>query len=216
MTDATAALATRIRDDLDRIAHPRAAWLTPRRAPDGTEALDVLVVGAGQSGVVTAFGLKRAKVDNVLVIDKAPRGEEGPWVTYARMKTLRSPKDFTGPDLDIPSLTYQSWHEARYGADHWRALDLITREDWNAYLLFVRDVTGVKVENGTELLSLEDAGGLVAARVGGPAASGSSMPARWCWRRVRTRPGAGGCRTSSRPCRRRCGPTRPTPSISPR
>ncbi len=116
MTDATAALATRIRDDLDRIAHPRASWLTPRRAPDGTEALDVLVVGAGQSGVVTGFGLKRAKVDNVLVIDKAPRGEEGPWVTYARMKTLRSPKDFTGPDLDIPSLTYQSWHEARYGA----------------------------------------------------------------------------------------------------
>lgn len=168
MTDATAALATRIRDDLDRIAHPRASWLTPRRAPDGSAALDVLVVGAGQSGVVTAFGLKRAKVDNVLVIDKAPRGEEGPWVTYARMKTLRSPKDFTGPDLDIPSLTYQSWHEARYGADHWRALDLITREDWNAYLLFVRDVTGVTVDNDTELLSLEDAGGLVAARVRGP------------------------------------------------
>ncbi len=32
----------------------------------------------------------------------------------------------------------------------------------------MRDVTGVKVENGTELLSLEDAGGLVAARVRGP------------------------------------------------
>ncbi len=96
MTDATAALATRIRDDLDRIAHPRASWLTPRRAPDGTEALDVLVVGAGQSGVVTAFGLKRAKVDNVLVIDKAPRGEEGPWVTYARMKTLRSRRTSPG------------------------------------------------------------------------------------------------------------------------
>ena len=49
----------------------------------------------------------------------------GPWLTYARMKTLRSPKDFTGPDLDIPSLTYQSWHEARFGAADFAALDLI-------------------------------------------------------------------------------------------
>jgi cation diffusion facilitator CzcD-associated flavoprotein CzcO len=161
-------LEARIRDDLDRIAHPRAPWLTPRTAPDGSKALDVLIVGAGQSGVVAAFGLKRSRVDNVLVIDRAPYGQEGPWVTYARMKTLRSPKDFTGPDLDIPSLTYQSWHEARYGAAHWRALDLITREDWNAYLLFVREVTGVPVENDTELLSLEQAGDLIAARVRGP------------------------------------------------
>jgi cation diffusion facilitator CzcD-associated flavoprotein CzcO len=161
-------LEARIRDDLDRIAHPRAPWLTPRTAPDGSKALDVLIVGGGQSGVVAAFGLKRSRVDNVLVIDKAPYGQEGPWVTYARMKTLRSPKDFTGPDLDIPSLTYQSWHEARYGAAHWRALDLITREDWNAYLLFVREVTGVPVENDTELLSLEQAGDLIAARVRGP------------------------------------------------
>lgn len=161
-------LEARIRDDLDRIAHPRAPWLTPRTAPDGSKALDVLIVGAGQSGVVAAFGLKRSRVDNLLVIDRAPYGQEGPWVTYARMKTLRSPKDFTGPDLDIPSLTYQSWHEARYGAAHWQTLDLITREDWNDYLLFVRKVTGVPVENETELLSLEQAGDLIAARVRGP------------------------------------------------
>ncbi|KAF0127649.1 MAG: oxidoreductase [Xanthobacteraceae bacterium] len=161
-------LEARIRDDLDRIAHPRAPWLTPRMAPDGSQALDVLIIGAGQSGVVAAFGLKRSRVDNVLVIDRAPCGQEGPWVTYARMKTLRSPKDFTGPDLDIPSLTYQSWHEARYGAAHWQALDLITREDWNDYLLFVRRVTGVPVENDTELLSLAQAGDLIAARLRGP------------------------------------------------
>jgi cation diffusion facilitator CzcD-associated flavoprotein CzcO len=162
------ALKARIRDDLERIAHPRAAWLTPRMGPDGLPALDVLIVGAGQSGIATAFGLKRSRVDNVLVVDRAPYGQEGPWVTFARMQTLRSPKDFTGPDLDIPSLTYQSWHEARYGADHWAALGLITREDWNDYLLFVRKATQVAVENETELLSLDDAGGLVAARLKGP------------------------------------------------
>ena len=163
-----AALEARIRDDLARIAHPRAPWLTPRAAPDGSAALDVLVVGAGQSGVVTAFGLKRSRVDNVLVIDKAAYGEEGPWVTFARMPTLRSPKDFTGPDLDIPSLTYQSWHEARYGTDHWQALDLITREDWNDYLLFMRRVTDIPVENDTTLLSLAQAGELVGATIRGP------------------------------------------------
>jgi FAD-dependent urate hydroxylase len=166
-----AALEARIADDLGRIAHPAAPWLKPRVAPDGSEALDVLVVGGGQSGVVTAFALKRNRVDNVLVIDKAPYGQEGPWVTYARMKTLRSPKDFTGPDLDIPSLTYQSWHEARYGADHWQALDLITREDWNDYLLFVRKVTGVRVQNETELTGLSHEGGLIRAELKGPGGS---------------------------------------------
>ncbi|QCK86145.1 NAD(P)/FAD-dependent oxidoreductase [Phreatobacter aquaticus] len=166
--DPLAALEARIADDLGRIAHPAAPWLKPRSGPDGSKALDVLIVGGGQSGVVTAFGLKRMRVDNVLVVDKAAYGQEGPWVTYARMKTLRSPKDFTGPDLDIPSLTYQSWHEAKYGVDHWRALDLITREDWNDYLLFVRKVTGVKVENATELTGLSFDRGLIRAELSGP------------------------------------------------
>ena len=62
------------------------------------------------------------------VIDKEPEGREGPWRTYARMPTLRSPKDFTGPDLDVPSLTYEAWHTARFGAASWEDLDLIGRE----------------------------------------------------------------------------------------
>ena len=53
----------------------------------------MLIVGAGQSGLVTAFGLMRERVRNILVIDRAPAGKEGPWVTFARMPTLRSPKD---------------------------------------------------------------------------------------------------------------------------
>ena len=80
----------------------------------------MLVVGAGQSGIAAAFGLMRSQVTNILVLDKAEEGQEGPWLSYARMHTLRSPKHFTGPDLDIPSLTYQSWHEARFGEEHWQ------------------------------------------------------------------------------------------------
>ena len=145
------ALKAQIRSDLDRIAHPRQPWLEPKMGPDGKPAFDVVVVGAGQSGIAVAFGLMRAQVRNILVIDKAPRGMEGPWLTYARMKTLRSPKDFTGPDLDVPSLTYQSWHEARFGTESWTALALIPRELWAEYLLFVRDAVGVPVKNETEL-----------------------------------------------------------------
>jgi cation diffusion facilitator CzcD-associated flavoprotein CzcO len=162
---ALAALASRVASDLARIAHPSTPWLEPWIGPDGKPALDVLIVGAGQSGVAVAFGLKRAQVDNILLIDRAERGREGPWLTYARMPTLRSPKDYTGPDLDIPSLTYQSWHEAKYGAESWLGLPGIPRELWAEYLLWVRDVTGAPVRNATELVDMRPEGRLLAATV---------------------------------------------------
>jgi cation diffusion facilitator CzcD-associated flavoprotein CzcO len=140
------------------------AWLEPRIGPDGRPALEVVVVGGGQSGLATAIGLLRAQVSNILVVDRAPRGLEGPWLTYARMHTLRSPKDYTGPDLDLPSLGYQAWHEATYGAAHWQALGMIRREDWAAYLLWVRETVGVKVQNEVALTGIAPAaGGLLAA-----------------------------------------------------
>ena len=153
-----AALAAQVASDLARIDHPAMPWLRPRRAPDGTDALDVLIVGGGQSGIATGFGLIRAKVKNILVIDGAARGQEGPWRSFARMPTLRSPKDYTGPDLDIPSLTYRSWHEASFGAADWDALGLIPREHWADYLLWVRDVTGVPVRNGVRMVGVAAAG----------------------------------------------------------
>ena len=159
------ALEARVRQDLERIDHPNLAWLEPRIAPDGSPALDVLVVGGGQSGVAIAFGLKRAKVDNILVIDFASRGQEGPWRSFARMATLRSPKDYTGPDLDVPSLTYRSWHEARFGADDWGRLGNIPREHWADYLLWVRDITAVPVRNGVRMTGVRTTAGLLAVTV---------------------------------------------------
>ena len=166
MNDALAALEDRVRADLARTAHPEAAWLTPRLAPGDRPALDVLIVGAGQSGLATAFGLLRSQVSNILVLDKSEEGQEGPWLTYARMHTLRSPKHFTGPDLDIPSLTYQSWHEARFGEEDWRKLDLISRERWAEYLLWFRRIVDVPVRNGCEVVEISPApNGLLAAKV---------------------------------------------------
>ena len=160
------ALEAQVRDDLAKTSHPSASWLEPKVGPDGKPALDVLIVGGGQSGLATAFGLTRSSVTNILVIDKAQEGKEGPWLSYARMHTLRSPKDFTGPDLDVPSLTYQSWHEARFGKEHWEKLDLIQRERWAEYLLWFRHAVGLPVRNGCELLEIAPAiGGLLAATI---------------------------------------------------
>ena len=166
MSSALVALEAQVRDDLAKTSHPSAPWLEPKRAPDGQPALDVLIVGGGQSGLTIAFGLKRSQVTNILIIDKAGEGKEGPWLSYARMHTLRSPKDFTGPDLDMPSLTYQSWHEARFGKENWQALDLIPRKLWAEYLVWFRRAVGLTVRNGCELLEIGPAAdGLLAATV---------------------------------------------------
>lgn len=165
-TEALAALEAQVRDDLAKTSHPSAPWLEPKTGPDGKPALDVLIVGGGQSGLAIAFGLMRSQVTNIMVIDKANAGKEGPWLSYARMHTLRSPKDFTGPDLDVPSLTYQSWHEARFGKEDWRKLDLILRERWAEYLLWFRHAVGLSVRNGCELLEIAPAANeLLAATV---------------------------------------------------
>ena len=155
-------LARRIRGDLACTAHPAAPWLTPLQAPDGKPAYDVAIVGGGQSGLATAFGLIRSMVTNIVVLDKAPRDREGPWRTYARMHTLRSPKEFTGPDLDVPSLTYQSWHEAKFGLKSWQELDLIPTDLWADYLLWYRDVLSLPVENDREVVDIAPAGELLA------------------------------------------------------
>lgn len=163
--DGLSLLASRVAADLARIAHPRAPWLKPKTGPDGQPAHDVVIVGGGQSGLATAFGLLRSRVDNILVLDKAPAGQEGPWRTYARMHTLRSPKDFTGPDLDVPSLTYQSWHEAKFGADSWNELALIPKGHWADYLDWFRHVTGIPVRNEAEVVDIAPADGLLALTV---------------------------------------------------
>lgn len=142
-----AELEADIARDLALTAHPRAPWLEPKSV-GGLPCLDVLIVGAGQCGMAVAHALRRDRVDNILVIDRAETGREGPWVTYGRMRALRSLKDQTGPDLRTPSLTYQAWHEASFGTADWERMRWIPKEFWNDYLLWFRRVTGVPVRNG--------------------------------------------------------------------
>ena len=147
------ALAARARDELERTEAFGRVWLP---APDGGDGLafNVVVCGAGMSGLTIAFGLKRRGVAGVALVDGRERGAEGPWAYCARMKTLRSPKSLTGPDLGVPALTPRSWYEARHGEAAWAALDKIGREDWAAYLDWYRAITDPEIHNGCRLVGV--------------------------------------------------------------
>jgi len=143
----------RVRKDLELIDFPSRRWV-PARFHDGKRILDVVIVGAGQCGLAAAFGLVREKINNIVVLDSRPSMREGPWMTYARMSALRTPKDVTGPDTGIPSLTPRAWFEATYGPSAWNALDKISRQDWQRYLHWFGRVTGLPIRNECQLLRI--------------------------------------------------------------
>src|SRR2546421_12413040 len=145
--DALTALAKR---ELEQLRYPAPNWVLPR---DGL--VDVLIVGGGMCGQTAAFALLREGVTNLRCLDRAPRGSEGPWTSFARMDILRSPKHLTGPDLGVAALTYRAYHEARFGEAHWQKLHKIPRLDWAAYLAWVRETVAIPVENETEVRSIE-------------------------------------------------------------
>jgi len=157
-------LAAQARADLERINMPPPAWMLPAESDTAASpVLDVLVAGAGMCGQTAAYALHREGVTNVRVIDRAARGEEGPWSTYARMLTLRSPKHVGGPELGLPSLSFRAWYEAQHGTGDtpaeqempgWGGLHKIGRIDWRDYLLWVRDTVGLRVDNGVALDSV--------------------------------------------------------------
>jgi cation diffusion facilitator CzcD-associated flavoprotein CzcO len=116
--------------------------------------LDVLVVGAGQGGLTLGFQLMRERIARFLLVDAEPAARRGPWNTYGRMKTLRSPKTVTGPDLDLPALTFQSWFEAQFGAPAWDALGKIPKAMWSDYLQWFERVLDLPVETGSRVVAL--------------------------------------------------------------
>lgn len=132
--------------DLQLTAYPDKPWVP---AWTQSEVLDVLVVGAGQGGLAMASQLLREGVTNVLVIDARPEGKEGIWRDFARMHTLRTPKMIGGPDLGMPSLTFQAWYEAQHGAAAFAAIKYIPKDQWQDYLGWFRRVLRLPVQNDT-------------------------------------------------------------------
>ncbi|RUL99300.1 NAD(P)-binding domain-containing protein [Rhizobium chutanense] len=140
-------LEARLRQDLSWLELPAKGWV-PGRVVDGQPVVDVVIIGGGMAGLVASGMLKRLGVANHVVLDKAPAGQEGPWVTFARMRTLRSPKQLTGPAMGLPALTFRAYYEARFGRAAWVALDRAPRETWMEYLIWYRKVLELPVRNG--------------------------------------------------------------------
>jgi FAD-dependent urate hydroxylase len=145
--------------DIERLNYPPANWVPQQTGPDGEALCDVLIVGAGMCGLTASFALKRLGIARQRLIDRAPAGTEGPWLTFARMQRLRSPKHLTGPAMGLPNLTFRAWYEAQHGAQAWEPLGRIPRPMWAEYLVWYARVTGAQVENCVTLDRVEPASG---------------------------------------------------------
>jgi len=164
------ALEARLRQDLEFLELPAKPWVPERRADDGAAVSDVAIIGAGMAGLAAAAALRLDGVERVQVLDRAAPGQEGPWVTYARMETLRSPKGLAGPALGLPSLTFRAFFEAQHGRPAWDALGKIPRGQWMDYLNWYRRAMALPVRNGAAVsLVRPRADGLIALEMeGGP------------------------------------------------
>lgn len=149
------ALESRVRRDLDYVDYPAHAWVIPRLHASGAPIHDVVIVGAGMSGLSVAFLLMRARILNIVAIDRSAPGHEGPWLSYARMEELRTPKEMVGPDCGFPSLSFAEWYRATHGDAAWNTLGKATREVWMDYLNWFRRTAALPVENGVELQNIE-------------------------------------------------------------
>jgi cation diffusion facilitator CzcD-associated flavoprotein CzcO len=146
-------LRARLRQDLEWLELPAKPWM-PRLEHEDRPVLDVAVIGGGMAGLSAATALRLTGVEAV-VFDRSPAGREGPWLNYARMHTLRSPKQLTGPALGLPALTFRAWYEAQFGLEAWDALDKIPRTQWMDYLNWYRSAMQVEVVNDTTLELIE-------------------------------------------------------------
>jgi len=81
------ALEARLRQDLAWLELPAKPWMI-QKTIDGQRVIDVAIIGAGMAGMTVGTALSHLGLAPVLY-DRAPPGEEGPWVTTARMETLR-------------------------------------------------------------------------------------------------------------------------------
>ncbi|MCW0000580.1 NAD(P)/FAD-dependent oxidoreductase [Pararhizobium sp. YC-54] len=166
MSAGLAALEAQLAQDFDFLELPANPWV-PTHSHGGAEVRDVVVIGAGMCGLAATAKLVLTGITNVVAYDAAPAGLEGPWVTFARMQTLRSPKSLHGPALGLPQLTFRAWFTAQWGVDAWQALDKIPKGQWMDYLVWYRKVLDLPVRNGVRMTGITSVGDLIAIDIDG-------------------------------------------------
>lgn len=156
------ALEERIKEDLGFLCYPGTSWV-----PQKDGVTDVVIIGGGMCGLVAWLALSTGGIKNIRVLDRAAKGLEGPWLSYARMETLRSPKVLTGPAFGHGALTFQAWYRAQFGTEAWQKLDKIPRTMWMDYLCWYRETLDVPVENGISVDHVEPEGDMLRLTVSG-------------------------------------------------
>jgi cation diffusion facilitator CzcD-associated flavoprotein CzcO len=147
---------------------PPREWV-PRRCVAGQPVLDVAIVGGGVSGLCAAAALRFLGIANTLILDRSPAGYEGPWLTFARMHTLRTEKSVTGPALGVPGLTPRAWYEAQHGAAAWATMERLPRALWMEYLVWYRRVLDLPMRNDTAVTAIVPRpDGLIRLDIAGP------------------------------------------------
>jgi cation diffusion facilitator CzcD-associated flavoprotein CzcO len=126
-------------------------WIAPRQGVDH----DVAIIGGGQSGVAIAHALRRTGVANVTVLDAGADDSASAWRTRARMRTLRTAKTISGPELGNPALSFRAWFESQYGADAFDRIDRIDTADWADYVSWFRRQVGIEIRWGVRVENIE-------------------------------------------------------------
>jgi FAD-dependent urate hydroxylase len=118
------------------------------------EVLDVAIIGGSMSGLSIAFALKEKGISNVQIFDCAEEGKESHWLFTARMKTLRSGKNFIGPALGHTNLNLHAWYVSKYGEQAWDELIKIPTPLWAEYLYWLRKNLDLQIVNGMFLKTI--------------------------------------------------------------
>jgi len=156
--DKLTALEEAIARELAYLDFPPRDWVVEHRHPSGAPVYDVVIEGAGMQGLAIAHALIRQRVGNITLLDENDQGREGPWVTYARMQMLRTPKIFVGPDLGQLNLAVRTWYDVRHGDGAWDKLNKVPKDEWMDYLNWFRRILRLPVENNVTLKLVEPEG----------------------------------------------------------
>lgn len=140
-------LENRARRDLAVPGYPIKQWIDTPAKIGGERIFDVVIQGGGMQGLAVAHALRTQLITNIVILDDNESGREGPWLNYARMHFLRTPKLFVGPDLGLPSLSFREWFVARYGSKAWRVIGDIPKLDWVEYLNWFKSFLNLPIRN---------------------------------------------------------------------
>jgi cation diffusion facilitator CzcD-associated flavoprotein CzcO len=154
------ALTAQVHREMEILEFATKPWVMPVEE-DGQPLHNIVIIGAGQSGLSAGLELKRRGVSGVVMLDASPKGYEGVWETYARNHEIRSPKEITGMEGGIPSLTIESFTIAAYGQEMWEANKRVPRVVWMDYLRWFRACADLDIRNDTRVTDIDfDASGV--------------------------------------------------------